>query len=157
MVPPPPGMIPSIVPITDPIACGLARRRHIAGLGKRIRVLARSAFCQPGSPLCASSSPIANRPTITRIGGIPDSSSGLPKVKRFSPVTGSVPTVAIISPSSPAISPLINESPETDAMTLRPSTPSAKYDVGVNARATRDNGSGQQDQHEEPEQPADET
>ena len=72
---------------------------------------------------------------------MPDSSSGLPKVKRLRPVTGSVPTVAIISPSSPAISPLTSESPDTDAMTLRPSTPSAKYDVGVNARATRDSGS----------------
>ena len=43
---------------------------------------------------------------------MPDSSSGLSKVKRFSPVTGSVPTVAIIRPSTPAISPLTSDSPD---------------------------------------------
>ena len=88
---------------------------------------------------------------------MPDSSSGLPNVKRFSPVTGSVPTVAIISPSTPAISPLTSESPDSDAMTLRPSTPSAKYDVGVNASATLDSGSVSSTSTSEPEQAADET
>ena len=39
------------------------------------------------------------------------------------------------------MSPLISDSPETDAMTLNPSTPSAKYDAGVKARATVDSGS----------------
>ena len=72
---------------------------------------------------------------------MPDRSSGLPKVKRLTPVTGSVPMAEIIRPSSPAIRPFTSESPETVAMTLRPSTPSAKYAVGVNARARFDNGS----------------
>ena len=99
IAPPPPGIIPSNVPITDPIACGSAMRRHIARLGNLIRALSRVAFSQPGSPLCTNSSLMAYRPTITRIGGMPDSSSGLSNVKRLSPVTGSVPTVAIIRPS----------------------------------------------------------
>ena len=87
---------------------------------------------------------------------MPDSSSGLPNVKRFRPVTGSVPTVAIISPSTPAMSPLTSDSPDSDAMTLRPSTPSAKYDVGVNASATRDSGSVSSTSTTSPNKPADE-
>ncbi len=63
---------------------------------------------------------------MIRIGGTPESSSGLPKVKRLTPETGSVPTVAIIRPTTPAIRPLTSEAPESEAMTLSPSTPSAK-------------------------------
>jgi hypothetical protein len=57
-VPPPPGISPSIVPITDPIACGSAMRRHVAPRGNVMR--ARSpVVSHPGSPLCTNSSPIA--------------------------------------------------------------------------------------------------
>jgi hypothetical protein len=47
-------------------------------------------------------------------------------VKRVCPVTGSVPTVAIISPSRAAIEPFRSDSRESEAITLNPSTPSAK-------------------------------
>ena len=40
-----------------------------------------------------------------------------------SPVTGSVPIVAIIRPITPAIRPLSSESPASEAMTLSPSMP----------------------------------
>ena len=43
---------------------------------------------------------------------MPESSSGLPNVKRVEPETGSVPMLAIISPSTPAISPLTSDSPD---------------------------------------------
>ena len=66
---------------------------------------------------------------------MPSSSSGRPNVKRGTPETGSVPTVATMSPSSPAARPFRIDRPARDAITLRPSTPSAKYDIGVNARA----------------------
>jgi hypothetical protein len=122
--------------MSDPIACGMAMRFQSAGLGKRMRAVSCVAFSQSGAVVCTSISLIAKRPTITRIGGIPASSSGLPKVKRFSPVTGSVPIVATISPITPAMSPFSSESPASEAMTLRPRIPSAKYEGGVNARAT---------------------
>ena len=69
----------------------LAMRRHMAGRGNRMRA-GSSTACHPGSPVCTRSSPIANSPTMTRIGAMPDSSSGLSKVNRVNPVTGSVPT-----------------------------------------------------------------
>ncbi len=84
------------------------------------------ASAQPGSFACTSSSLTANNPTITSSGGMPDSSSGRSKVKRVRPVTGSVPTVAIISPSTPAISPLSSDARASEVITLSPSTPTAK-------------------------------
>ena len=57
---------------------------------------------------------------------MPPSRSGEPKVKRATPETGSVPTVAIISPMMPASRPFSSDPPERPAMTERPSTPSAK-------------------------------
>ena len=98
---------------------------------------------------------MANSPTITRIGAMPDSRSGLSKVNRVSPVTGSVPTVEIIRPRMPAISPFTSDSRESDAITLNPSTPSAKYACGVNASATVESRSAQQHQHAEAKQAAD--
>ena len=47
IVPPPPGMMPSNVPITEPISCGLAIRRHIAGRGNLMRAAALEAFSHP--------------------------------------------------------------------------------------------------------------
>ena len=72
---------------------------------------------------------------------MPESSSGLSNVKRGEPETGSVPTLATISPNMPAISPFTRDSPDSAAMTLRPRTPSAKYAGGVNASAIVDNRS----------------
>ena len=72
---------------------------------------------------------------MTRIGAIPSSSSTRPNVKRGTPEIGSVPTVATMSPSSPAANPIRIDRPASEAITLRPSTPSAKYDIGVNASA----------------------
>ena len=60
---------------------------------------------------------------MTRIGGIPESNSGLPNVNRLTPVTGSVPMLEIISPRRAAISPLTSESPDTEPMTLEPEHP----------------------------------
>ena len=57
---------------------------------------------------------------------MPDRSSGLSKVKRFMPATGSVPIAAIIKPIIPAISPLTSDSLESEAMTDKPRMPSAK-------------------------------
>ena len=58
--------------------------------------------------------------------GMPAKRSGEPKVKRFTPDKGSVPMVAIISPTMPAISPLISDPEDSEAITLSPSTPNAK-------------------------------
>ncbi len=44
-------------------------------------------------------------------------------------------------PMMPAAMPLISDSPESEAITLKPSTPSAKYAIGVNESATRASGS----------------
>ncbi len=57
---------------------------------------------------------------------MPESNSGLSNVKRFIPATGSVPMAATMRPSMPAMSPLISESPDSEAITDRPRTPSAK-------------------------------
>ena len=57
---------------------------------------------------------------------MPPRSSDWPKVKRRTPDTGSVPTVATISPSTPPIRPFTSDPSVSEAMTLRPRMPSAK-------------------------------
>ena len=126
MEPPPPGSRPSTVPTAEPIACGLASRRIIGKEGRRRRTDCFSFSVSPTSPDCWSSSLTANRPTITRIGFTPDSNSGMPKEKRLTPETGSEPTVAIISPTIAAASAFSRDPPASEAMMLRPRTPTAK-------------------------------
>ena len=135
MVPPAPGITPSTVPMEVPINCGLTRRRRSLAPGNRTRAAALDGRLHAGSPVWRNNSLTAKSPTMTRIGAMPSSSSARPNVKRDTPETGSVPTVATMSPRSPAANPFRIERPARDAITLRPSTPSAKYDIGVNARA----------------------
>src|SRR5688500_15444624 len=49
IVPPPPGMIPSKVPITEPISCGRAILFHILVRGNVIRASLLEAFSHAGS------------------------------------------------------------------------------------------------------------
>ena len=144
--------------MTDPIACGIAMRRQIAGLGNRIRALSCVAFSQSGSPVCTNSSLIANSPTITRIGGMPDSRSGLSE--REAVETGD--RIGADGRNHQAerrrrSDPLSSESPDSDAITLSPSTPSAKYDERRERQRDAREPLGQQDEHEQAEQAADET
>ena len=77
---------------------------------------------------------------MTRIGATPSSRSGCPKVKRGTPETGSEPTVATIRPSKPAARPFRSDGPASEAITPRPRTPRAKYDIGVNRSARSASG-----------------
>ncbi len=126
IVPPAPGVTPSKVPIAAPIACGRKSRRHVRQSGSLRRAARASTFAHAGSIACTISSVTAKRPTITTIGRMPPRRSGEPKVNRATPETGSVPIVAIMKPMIPAISPFSSDLPDSPAMTLRPSTPSAK-------------------------------
>ena len=87
---------------------------------------------------------------------MPDSSSGLSNVKRFSPVTGSVPTVEIIRPSTPAISPLTSDS--RDERGDHAQAEHAEREVRLRRERERHGRQplGEQHQHDEAEQAADE-
>ncbi len=80
--PPAPGMQPSKVPIAEPISCGRQSRRQVRKLGSLILVSA-PGLRQAGRPAWIISSLTANTPTMIRIGSMPPSSSGRPKVKRL--------------------------------------------------------------------------
>lgn len=125
-VPPAPGITPSKVPMMQPRDCGKASRLISLKSGNCIRARAAVFSAFFSLPAWTSSSLMANKPTMTITGAIPDRSSGLSKVKRLEPATGSVPIVAIIKPSSAAMNPLIRESPDRVAITLNPRTPRAK-------------------------------
>ncbi len=71
IVPPPPGVMPSNVPISVPIACGWNIRFQIAQPGSRSRVSRASVLSQAGVVTWIINSLTANNPTITRIGRIP--------------------------------------------------------------------------------------
>ena len=72
----------------------------------------------------------ANMPIKTAIKSIPFRSSTCPKVKRFTPVTGSMPTVPSIRPKAPAINPLTIESLPRLVIMVSPRKTSAKYSGG---------------------------
>src|SRR3954447_9579179 len=92
-VPPAPGVTPSTVPITEPIAAGFHSRFIIAQLGSLSLALLLSALAQGGSLICISISETANRPTIINSGLMPPSKSSWPNVNRGTPLTGSEPTI----------------------------------------------------------------
>ena len=61
----------------------------------------------------------------------------LPKVKRGTPVSGSIPMVATNRPKRPAVSPLSSDPPPMEAIAVIPRTASAKYSAGPKFSATR--------------------
>ena len=113
------------------------------------------ASSHPGSLACTSSSLTANRPTITSSGGMPDSSSGRSKVKRVRPVTGSVPTVAIISPMHAGDEALEQRRPRQRRDHAEPQH--ADREIGRRRERQRDAGQrlGQEHQRGQTDQPAD--
>ena len=125
-VPPAPGVTPSMVPITAPMAWGLNNRLLMAQLGNFKRVEPLPPRAQGGSPICTSISVTANKPTITKMGFTPSNKSSDPKVKRCMPDTGSLPMKAIIKPMHAAIKPRSKEPPDKPAMTDKPKMPKEK-------------------------------
>ena len=126
MVPPAPGVTPSTVPITAPMACGLKRRLLIAQSGNFKRACECRALAHGGSVICTSISVTAKRPTMTRMGLTPPSRSAEPKVKRATPETGSEPMKAMLKPMHAAMLPRMSDPPDSPAMTDRPRMPSEK-------------------------------
>ena len=66
---------------------------------------------------------------------MPSMSSIWPKVKRGSPRTGSIPTMARIRPKTPIINALIMDLPASPISKERPSMIRAKNSTGPNSRA----------------------
>jgi len=79
-------------------------------------------------------------PMATATNSIPPSRYVVPKVKRASPVTGSSPTVPMISPTTAIIRDLTIEPPVTLLRTTNPQTIREKYSAGPNARAASARG-----------------
>lgn len=81
-----------------------------------------------------NASEAANKPIITGINGTFISSTN-PPVNRGKPPIGSRPIVAISNPPTPAISPLISDSPEILAIMLSPKVARAKDSEALNFSA----------------------
>ena len=71
---------------------------------------------------------------------MPDISSSRPKVKRGAPATGSMPTMAISSPTTAEISARRTERPARPVTSDRPTSISAKNSGGPNLSASRVSG-----------------
>ena len=82
-----------------------------------------------------------NNPMATGTTLKPSSNSVTPNVKRGAPTTGSMPTMAISSPKTAAISARSSDFPASPVTRERPNTISAKNSGGPNrnARAVRGN------------------
>ncbi len=80
---------------------------------------------------------MANRPTSTGTSDRPLERSGISKVLRMSPVTGSRPMVARNRPTQAEIRPLIRWPEESEATMVRPKTATAKYSGALKDMAAR--------------------
>ena len=134
---PAPGRTPTRKPMTLPRRIGTREARQSARVG---RMFLTSATGRLDATLAlASTSPTPKRATVSTMNSTPSRSQIWPNSKRETPVWGSMPIVAMRSPTTPAASPFRTESP-TAASAVRPTTTRAKYSGGPKESAARASG-----------------
>lgn len=126
--------MPNGRPIAVPRSHAGAASRNSApdSHGRPVRRMRRSSCSRRTREATWNTSPSARIATVTVTSGMPSNSCGEPIVKRSAPVTASIPTTAMPSPSTREARPRSTESATTEEVATNAKSASAKYSAGPN-------------------------
>ena len=124
-----PGMSPRKNPMMVPRPMAPVETFHSSRLGRRSVILALMTS-STGASMLSRISPTPKRPMTTGMKPMPSYSGGMPKVKRGAPRTGSIPTIANISPNMVMIRAANIDLPERPVTRERPTTSKANTSGG---------------------------